>query len=425
MVAVGDHVHVRCDPVEDGYVVRREGADAAVATLAKILATAFEARHQLTHRGSQVIGKFDFGLVLVVVVAVRIGHCVGADHDRYRPALHAWTIHSLGAVLPVDVGVIGQLLACLRIDNRRAHQLDVQHRRIEVTRCAIRLVDVHLTLEQAPERPHVLVHRVAVGILCVDLRRMAEHGPVLRRPRAKAEHDDIALDVAHVRSNLRHRAIGHVVAGDLDARVDAHAVVATLLREPRNRLSCTGISADLLVQHHVDVVGLEVRPDVLQEFLCISALVDLGGVADARLARLQLLVVARLVRFAGRDVADLLEAERDRIARPHVDGVTKDRVDRLGHVKVAHASACNTRSTGAGTALVDDDDVLARSLPRSFQRHRQMPRSGQAVYAGAHDYVAHRCRKRVAHAVTPLSRNLQDLLRTRWSPRLSSRTRHA
>src|SRR5439155_18941995 len=48
VVAVGDHVHVGRDPVEDRHVVGRERANAAVAALAKVLAGAFEPRHQLS-----------------------------------------------------------------------------------------------------------------------------------------------------------------------------------------------------------------------------------------------------------------------------------------------------------------------------------------------------------------------------------------
>ena len=86
----------------------------------------------------------------------------------------------------------------LLVDDRRVHQLDVQHRRIEVARGAIGLLDVDLAFEQAPVGPHVLAYRGAVGIARVDLRRLAQHRPMLRRPCAEAEHDGIAADVARL-----------------------------------------------------------------------------------------------------------------------------------------------------------------------------------------------------------------------------------
>ena len=222
---------------------------------------------------------------------------------------------------------------------------------------------------------------------------------MLRRPCAEAEHDGVATDVALLRSHLRHAAGRHVVAGDLHARQDAHAVIAAFLAQARDRLARPRIAAHLLVQDDVDAVGLEVGPDPLEELLRVAALVEIGRIPDPRLARVQSLVVGRLIRLARRHVPDLLKAEGHRVVHPHVDRMPQDRVDRLGHVQVAHASAGDARRAGAGTGLVEYDDVGARAGAARLELHREMPCGRQAVDSGADDdvtcgsgnEVAHRC----------------------------------
>src|SRR5205814_10466063 len=135
---------------------------------------------------------------------------------------------------------------------------------------------------------------VAVGVARRDRVGPAEHRPVLRRPGAEAEHDDVAGDRTLVGAQPRHAAVGHVVALDLDPRENTHAVIAAFLREAGDRLAGAGIAADLLVQHDVDAVGLEIGPDVLEEVARLLAVEDLGGIADARLAPLQLVVIPAL-----------------------------------------------------------------------------------------------------------------------------------
>src|SRR5262249_54566382 len=147
----------------------------------------------------------------------------------------------------------------------------------------------------------------------------------------------------------------------------------------------------------VDAVGLEVGPDLLEKTAGIRSLVERRRIAYPCLARLQSFVVGSLVGFARRDIADLLESEGDRVGGPDVDGVSQDRVDRLRHVEVAHASACDARRTRAGTRLVDDNDVRARPRMTGLELHRQMPRRRQTMYSGADDDVAHGCGNGIAH----------------------------
>ena len=332
MIAVGDHINVGRYPVEDRHVVRRERTDAAVATLAKVLARAFEARHELPHRRRQVIGEFGLGLVFVVIVTIRIGHRIRSDLDRNRAALHTGPVHPFGAVLPVDIRVIGELASGALVDDRGIHQLDMQHRRVKVARGTVRLVDIHLAFQEPPIGPHILAHRRAVGIARLDLVRFSQHRPMLRCPCAQAEHDSVAADIAAIRAHFRHAATRRVVAHDLHAGQHTHAMILALLGETRDRLTRAGIAAHLFVQHNVDAVGLEVGPDFFQEVFRVHALVEVGGITDPRLARVQLFVIRSLIRFTCRHVADLLKAEGHRIVGPDINRMPQDRVYRLGHV---------------------------------------------------------------------------------------------
>ena len=133
---------------------------------------------------------------------------------------------------------------------------------------------------------------------------------------------------------------------------------------------------------------------LLRKSFASRAQVEVGGITDARLARVQLLVVRRLVRFAGRHVADLLEAERDGVVCPDVDGMTQDRVNRLGHVKIADAAAGDTRTRRRPEPVLSSTiDVGARTGAAAFELHRQMPRCRQAVNACADDDSAGRMRE--------------------------------
>ena len=137
-----------------------------------------------------------------------------------------------------------------------------------------------------------------------------------------------------------------------------------------------------------------------QEFLRVGALEEFRWIADAGLARLQLFVVGGLIGLAGRNVADLLESERDRIAGPHVDRVAQDRVDRLGHVQVAHAAAGDARRAGARTALVHNDHIVAGAVTARLQGHGKVPGGRESMNTGADDDVADRCRQCSAHRMS-------------------------
>jgi hypothetical protein len=142
------------------------------------------------------------------------------------------------------------------------------------------------------------------------------------------------------------------------------------------------------VQHDVDAVGLEIRPDAPQEVTRILADVEIGRIAGIVLALGDLLVVGQLIGLTRGDVADLLEAEVDRIVPPDVDRVPEDRVKCFGHVEVAHAAAGDAGSTRTGRALVQEDDVAARALAACLELHGQMPGCGQPVHPGPDDDVA-------------------------------------
>ena len=174
-------------------------------------------------------------------------------------------------------------------------------------------------------------------------------------------------------------------------------MIAALLGEARDRLTRPRVAAHLLVQDDVDAVRLEVGPDPLQEMLRVAALVEIGRIAHPRLARVQSFVVGRLIRLARRHVPDLLKPEGDRVVHPHVDGMPQDRVNRLGHVQVAHASAGDARRAGAGAGLVEHDDVGARARAAGLELHRQMPCRRQAVDSGADHDVACRSGNGIAH----------------------------
>src|SRR6267154_591847 len=136
-----------------------------------------------------------------------------------------------------------------------------------------------------------------------------------------------------------------------------------------------------------------IGPDVLEEIARVLAVEDFGRVADAGLALLELVVILALIGLAGRDVADLLEAEGDRVIGPDVDGVAQDGVQRLGHVEVAHAAAGDAGSAGARPRLVEHDDVLARAAAARLELHREMPGGGEAVDAGADHGITRRIGK--------------------------------
>src|SRR3546814_17592705 len=96
-------------------------ADAAVAAILEVLAVPLEALHQVAHGRGQVVGKPVVGLVFVVGPAVGRDRRLVADPERNGAALHAGALHALGAVLPVDVEVLGD-----RLEERRAGKVSVR-----------------------------------------------------------------------------------------------------------------------------------------------------------------------------------------------------------------------------------------------------------------------------------------------------------
>src|SRR3546814_19506899 len=103
--------------------------------------------------------------------------------------------------------------AGLLVHDGRVHQLDVQHRRIEVARVAVRLVDVDIALEQATVSPHVEGVGASVGIAGPPGVRIAEYTPALANPRALAQHRDVAGDLASACGHTREAEGGSHVNG--------------------------------------------------------------------------------------------------------------------------------------------------------------------------------------------------------------------
>jgi hypothetical protein len=103
----------------------------------------------------------------------------------------------------------------------------------------------------------------------------------------------------------------------------------------------------------------------------------------------------------------------------------QDRVDRLGHVQVAHASARDARRARAGTGLVEDDDVGAGAAAARLELHREVPRRREAVDAGADDDITGGGRNGIAHGIgLAFSRRLFKVSRCRhYAERMMNATR--
>ncbi len=169
--------------------------------------------------------------------------------------------------------------------------------------------------------------------------------------------------------------------------MDLHTVTAAQLGESPDRLGGPGVATHSLVKDHLDGVVLEVGPDVGEEVPCLLAYVHVGGIVDALLALVDPLVVGDLVFLATGDVANLLKTQQDRVVVPDVDRLAKDGVQRLGHVEVADATACDAGSSGAGPGLVDYDHVRPRTLAPRLEFHRQVPGRAQPMNPGPDDQI--------------------------------------
>ena len=265
----------------------------------------------------------------------------------------------------------------------------MQHRQVAVLRGAEvdALGQIDLALEQAPIGPHVVVlGDAAVLVFEVELGALAQPLPMLRRPGAGADHHHVALDVALVGLHRGDATVLHLVADDLRAVAAAHAVLHALLVEAPDRHVGAGIARRLLMQHQVGLLGVEVGPDAFQEVARVLADIEVGGIALVVLRLVQRDVVALLVGFADRDIADLLEAEIHRVGLPHLHALAQDRVQRLGHVEVAHAAAGEAGGARARAGLVDQHHVGAFALAALGQVLGEVIGGRHAVHAGAdHD----------------------------------------
>ncbi len=207
-----------------------------------------------------------------------------------------------------------------------------------------------------------------------------------RGPGPGPDHQLVATDRALVGVDRGDGAGVDLVAGHLHAVDPSHPPLAALLVESPHRHVGARVARAVLVEDHVAVGGLEVGPDRLQEVVRLLAGVEVGRVAALVLRGGEPLVVLGLVLLADRDVADLLEAEVDRVALPHLDAGPQDGVERAGHVEVAHAAAGQPGGPGTRALLVDDDHLVTRPEAPPLQSHRQVVGGRQPVHPGAdHD----------------------------------------
>src|SRR5262245_13543299 len=257
-------------------------------------------------------------------------------------------------------------------------------------------------LLQAPEGPHRhAVMQLAVAALDADLLRQGQHVPDLLDPRAGADDDLVAADLALVGDDRLHRAaVVFFEAGDLGAGEDAHILVLGFLRQAIDRFGVVGVTALLLMQHGRDAFGLPIIEDRPHVFRAVGFALD----EDRLVADLLLLLVDAgdvLMHHLGADlhVADRVIAEGLRIAFPDRHAMRHQAAHRRLEVVVAHHAASDTRRARADAALVHHQYVLAATLAGFPKVLRQVPGGAQAMNARADDQVFDMGRER--HLIGP------------------------
>ena len=183
----------------------------------------------------------------------------------------------------------------------------------------------------------------------------------------------------------------------------AHAPLVAFLLEAAHGRVGAGIARRAFVNHHIGLLGVEVGPDRLEVALGFLADIKVRCIVGGVLALGDLLVVRLLVGLADRDIADLLEAEIDRVGLPDVDRVAQDRVQRPGHVEVAHAAAGNARGARARAGLVEKHDIGALATAGSLELHCQMPRGRHAVHARTNHHIGGGRGEGVTHGSGPFT----------------------
>ncbi len=88
----------------------------------------------------------------------------------------------------------------------------------------------------------------------------------------------------------------------------------------------------MFVEDDIDGVVFEIGPNAGEKIPGLLPHVHIRVVADTCLALVDALVVGDLVLLAARDVADLLEAEQNRVVVPDVDRLAHDGVQWLSHI---------------------------------------------------------------------------------------------
>jgi hypothetical protein len=115
---------------------------------------------------------------------------------------------------------------------------------------------------------------------------------------------------------------------------------------------------------------------------------ELGVVTDGPLLGVDLFDVGAHRLRCDLHITHTVVGERFRIGLPHADGM-RHQLSHCGlKVVVADDPARHARGARAHAGLVDHQNVPAVALPGGAQASGEVPRSRQAMDAGADDYVA-------------------------------------
>jgi hypothetical protein len=170
---------------------------------------------------------------------------------------------------------------------------------------------------------------------------------------------------------------------------DPHSLGLGLGGQPLERRDVVRIAATLLVQHDGDAGRLPVGEHGGHVFPA-GPLTDnqFGVVSDGSLLGVDPLDIGPHDLRSDLDVSDAVVGERLRIGLPYADRMRHQLAHRGLEVVVPHHAACDARSSGGDSGLVEDEDVLAASLPGRAEPPGEIPRGREAVDPGTDDHVA-------------------------------------
>ena len=257
-------------------------------------------------------------------------------------------------------------------------------------------VDRDLALLEVPVRPHRLVAGDVTGRgVDVDRHGQAEEAPEALGPRPGGDHDLLAdRQTSFVGLDGAHRVVvGDLEPAHLDARKDPDAGRLALVGETLHGLEVEGEAALVLVEADRDSPGAPVREQRLHVRVDLRLADEQGRVvADPLVALVDRAQVALLRLRAESDVAHAVVVVCGGVRLPHLDARLHELAHRRLEVVVADDAAGDAGGTGAGSRLVEDDDVGARAGAALLQLDGEVVRGRQAVHAGADDDEAGRSR---------------------------------